>query len=190
MTTKTSRFLDLYHAGAVAPGEIDDYIDAWRAGRCNVQVHVYLGMTWAEYRTWLTDGFLPTAIEHAHERADAIWVGPDDERGFRLRVHPPAACRPPCPVHWPSDHPLAGAPLYWDAGQRYLLRICKHAMPHPDPDDQQVRLHAELQAHECDGCCRKRASLEGEFYEDYEPAADVIRGFDRAQERGITRRPQ
>jgi hypothetical protein len=184
------RFLDLYHAGRAGPDEIDKYIAMWHRADQQVQLHVFLGLTWLEYRTWLTEGWLPTAQEHAAERVDAVWLGLDDEQAHLLRVHPPQRCRPPCPIHWPSDHLLAGAPMCWNEGAGFLSRTCRHQIPHPDPDDQQVRLHEELREHPCDGCCRPHTFLEGEFYEDDEPVAEVVHAFDTAAHRGITRRPR
>lgn len=162
-SAKTPRFLDLYHAGQVAMGEIDDYIEAWHAGNTHVQLHVFLGLTWAEYRTWLCEHWLPTVEEHARESSDAVWMGGDDEQGYLFRVHPPRNCRPPCPIHWPSDHPLAGASMWWDESEGFLSRLCTHEIFHPDPDDQQIRLHPELREHECDGCCTARV-VDGDCY--------------------------
>jgi hypothetical protein len=155
---KTPRFLDLYYAGEVPLGEIDDYIEAWHASDHHVQLHVFLGLTWAEFRTWLREHWLPTAAEHAAESVDAVWMGLDDPQGYLFRVHPPQHCQPPCPIHWPSDHALAGAPMWWDAERGLLERSCQHLVFHPDPDDRRVRRHPELRDHPCDGCCRPRAS--------------------------------
>lgn len=182
---KTPRFLDLYHAGEVAPAEIDDHIDAWHVLPRRVQLHVHLGMTWAEYRTWVQDGWLPTAEQHAAERADVLWTGPGS--GDLLRVHPPARCRPACPVHWPSDHPQAEWPLGWRADIGIITRLCPHDKHHPDPDDQQVRLHPELAEHTCDGCCMP--TIEGEC-EDDEPAVDILAAYARAEIAGRTGRTE
>jgi hypothetical protein len=149
---RTLRFLDLYHAGEAAAGEIHDYIDAWALGASLVTLPVYLGMTLDEFRSWERTGFLPNADSHARQRFDQAWVG-DDVAGYWLRVHPPMRCRPACPIHWPSKHPLAGAPLAWDQGAGVINRTCVHGVNHPDPDDQQVRLHQDLGKHDCDGCC-------------------------------------
>jgi hypothetical protein len=183
------RFLTLYHAGEVAAAEIDDYIEAWHGSEPHVQLHVYLGLTWAEYRTWLRENWLPTAAEHALEVDDAVWLDADTEQAYLLRTHSPVRCRPPCPVHWPSDHPLAGAPLRWVREQGLMGRRCSHLTLHPDPDDQQVRLHPDLARHNCDGCCTAR-TVDGEFYEDDEDVSDVVRAVRRGHERGITRRPE
>jgi hypothetical protein len=188
---KTLRFLDLFHAGTVTADEIDAYITAWHDDRANVPVHVYLGLTWAEYRTWLCERWLPTPAEHAAEREDAVWIGGDDEKGFLLRVHPPANCRPVCPIHWPSNHPLAGAPLWWDHDQGFMSRCCSHGIAHPDPDDQQVRLHPELRDHDgCDGCCTA-VVLDGMLlHDDSEPDTDLLRAIGRTARHDATRRPR
>lgn len=185
---RTRRFLDLYHAGEVTQDEIEGYIEAWHLGNSHVQLHVFLGLTWGEFRTWLTDHWLPTVAEHAVERADAVRMGGDDEEGYLLRVHPPQNCRPPCPVHWPSDHPLAGAQMWWTE-EGFLTRRCAHNLFHPDPDDQQVRLHPELNEHDCDGCCTARV-VDGQSYEDDPPLNEVLCAFDdRVLRRDMTRGP-
>lgn len=188
---KTPRFLDLLHAGEVTPEQIDDFIEVWHTENPPVQLHVFLGMTWLEYRSWAKECWLPTAAEHALERADVLWSRtPGVEEPELIRVHSPVRCRPPCPVHWPSEHPLAAAAMHWDAEQGIIQRICDHELLHPDPDDQQVRLHEELRDHRCDGCCSPAAFIDGEFYEQDEPLPEVLRAFSSATRRGITRRPR
>lgn len=73
--------------------------------------------------------------------------------GERLRVHSRHYCRPPCPVHAPSDHPLRDAPRLWRADRRIVERRCAHGVGHPDPDDQLVRTESAQGVHGCDGCC-------------------------------------
>lgn len=163
MNARRPRFLALLHAGLVAPGEIEDYVESWQAGPGDVQLHVHLGLTWGEYEVWVRDGWLPTAQEHAAERSDAVCVADPDGQPVLLRVHPPVRCRPPCPIHWPSLHPLVAEPISWDGGEGIIRRICRHQILHPDPDDQQVRLHPELGDHpDCDGCC-SAVVIDGDF---------------------------
>lgn len=166
------RFLDLYHAGLVTAEQIDDCIEQWHDAQTLVSLHVFLGMTWGEYRTWLTEHWLPSADEHAAETSDALWESYLDGEAQLLRVHPPMRCRPPCPIHWPSGHPLAGAPVWWDNAVGVLRRRCPHDRYHPDPDDQQVRLHPELAEHDCDGCCTARV-VEGDFSEPVRTSGGV-----------------
>lgn len=164
MTTKTLRFLELLHAGEVAPGEIDDFIDAWHLDAGNhVRLHVHLGLTWDEFTGWVWNGRLPTAREHDQARWDQLLMTCNGEKTL-VRVHPPVRCRPTCPVHWPSDHPLAGAPMIWDEREGLIRRQCRHDVIHPDPDDRQVRLYPELAKHDCDGCCVARV-VDGDCYE-------------------------
>jgi hypothetical protein len=82
--------------------------------------------------------------------------------GRVMQVHPVRECIPPCPVHEPSVHPLAGAPLNWREDRRLWERICRHGTGHPDPDDlgykrltmlPQVYRMAAYESHGCDGCC-------------------------------------
>lgn len=161
---KHPRFLDLYHDGEVPATAIDDYIADWHDHPQRVSLHTFLGMTWGEYRSWTKDGQLPTEDEHyAVPQSDMVFVafaGDDPEDLTALRTHGIVHCRPACPIHWPSDHPKADWPLGWDPEQYLTTRICGHGMHHPDPDDQQVRLHPELAEHDCDGCCK--VTIDGE----------------------------
>lgn len=159
---KYPRFLDLYHAGQAQASEIEAYIDRWHQGDLHVSLYVFLGLTWAEYSVWAAGGVLPT--EQAHRqvtgRQDAAFMGPPD-RQRPVYVHGPIRCRPACPIHWPSDHAMAGWPLDWRGDIGVIMRLCRHNVGHPDPDDQQVRLHPDLAEHDCDGCCRP--TIDGEL---------------------------
>jgi hypothetical protein len=185
---RTPRFLDLYHAGEAAAGEINDYIDAWTLSPSTVALHVYLGMTWAEFQEWRQTGLLPTAAVHSLEHSDLAWVG-DEVQGHWLRVHPPMRCRPACPIHWPSKHPLAGAPLAWDQDAGVINRTCGHGVDHPDPDDQQVRLHPDLGEHDgCDGCCTA-ATIPGELATPGGAVTAALRELQATLRRSIPGRP-
>lgn len=70
-----------------------------------------------------------------------------DLGGERLIVHGQASCEPPCPVHAPSDHPLAEARLHWRSDRGLWERICVHGTGHPDPDEYASH------AYETHGCC-------------------------------------
>lgn len=149
------RFLVLYHLGEADADDIDDYIEQWHAGAGpdrHVELHVALGMTWPHYVRWGSRNELPTAYEHRHARWDASLMRVNHHE-MMVQVHPPGRCRPVCPIHWPSNHPLAGAVKWWDCLEGVMRRICGHGYDHPDPDDQQVRLHPVLSEHDCDGCC-------------------------------------
>lgn len=154
---KHPRFLDLYHAGELPADAIEDYIADWGDDNAHVPLHVFLGMTWPEFRWWGESGQLPTEAEHhAVPNSDMVFVafaGDLAQDLTPLRVHTPIRCRPACPIHWPSEHRMAGWRAGWDAERGIMTRLCTHDMHHPDPDDQQVRLHAELAGHVCDGCC-------------------------------------
>jgi hypothetical protein len=188
---KTPRFLDLYFAGEVPADAVDDYLMDWTNSDSHVQLHVYLGMTWQEYQAWGRHGKLPAQAEHeALPQTDYVFVGPLRDL-TPLRVHGPTRCRPTCPVHWPSDHPQADWPLGWREDLGIMTRLCTHEQHHPDPDDQQVRLHPELADHDCDGCCR--ATIDGDFFEEDEPVTEVLAAYAQAQtagQTGRTERPQ
>lgn len=81
--------------------------------------------------------------------------------GQRLLVHRERDCAPPCPIHSPSDHPLAEARTHWRGDRVLMERVCPHGIGHPDPDDL-ARKSAllgedasieEYGVHGCDGCC-------------------------------------
>lgn len=168
---KHDRFLDLYHAGRVRAAQIDDYVNRWHEGQLtgpdsHVSLHVYLGMTWSEYTAWATNLSLPSREEHERvPQTDLVFVTLKGEPLVAvdpLHVHGPTRCRPTCPIHWPSEHLLVDSALGWDPDQGLITRICAHGWHHPDPDDQQVRLHAELAEHRCDNCCRS-VTIDGEL---------------------------
>lgn len=153
---KHKRFLDLYHDGEVSAAEIDDYIDRWhdappgleRPLEFCVDLHVYLGMTWDEWVAWNGgEGELP-------------------EREGR--------CRPACPIHWPTEHAGTRWPHGWRPDEGIMTRICPHGCHHPDPDDQQVRLHPDLSEHACDGCCKP--TIDGEFHDGMRRALAELDG--------------
>jgi hypothetical protein len=39
--------------------KIDDLLDRWRKGGTGMTLHEYLGMTWDQYRAWLTSAIVP-----------------------------------------------------------------------------------------------------------------------------------
>lgn len=77
-----------------------------------------------------------------------------------VNVHPATACEGRgCPIHHPSDHSMAGFPLYWRSDAYFMERTCPHGIGHPDPDDLAWRVQhwhnadEVLGVHGCDGCC-------------------------------------
>lgn len=89
--------------------------------------------------------------------------------GQVLRHHDIEACQGQvgCPMHNPSDHPLAWKPMAWDSACRIVRRRCEHDLWHPDVDSinymerrameiqsQTMQVMGQLlKAHDCDGCC-------------------------------------
>jgi hypothetical protein len=68
-----------------------------------------------------------------------------------------------CPLHNPSDHPLAGAPMKWDSSRNLMVRFCEHGRWHPDTDDLAYKHRAHsahvaslFEMHSCDGCCQEQ----------------------------------
>ena len=79
-------------------------------------------------------------------------------------IHDPGDCEGRgCWVHHPSEHPLSGAPVYWDAAARRAYRLCEHEVLHRDLDDYRFQTRgstkwAGMPAWCCDGedacrCC-------------------------------------
>lgn len=185
---KHLRYLDLYHRGEVTAEQIHDFVTAWHDGTAqqpdrHVALHVSLGLTWAEYGMWATLGILPSETEHATQaHRDVAFVGPPEDRQ-PMHVHGPLRCRPACPIHWPSNHMMAAWPLSWRQDAGVMMRLCRHGLDHPDPDDQQVRLHPDLAEHDCDGCCRP--TIDGDLVR---PAPAALQPGDKPLFKGITGR--
>ena len=68
--------------------------------------------------------------------------------GETIMAHNALRCLPPCPIHQPSAHHMAGWPQHWRDDRGIVERICPHGIGHPDPDDQ-----TSDTVHGCDGCC-------------------------------------
>lgn len=164
--TENDRFLTRYHAETATAADIFDEIERWHEIPRRVDLHVHLGMSWDEFEIFAATGILPSARIHGKlGRVDAILLS----NGEALKTHGPLFCQPPCPVHWPSEHELAGRPLNWDAEQGIVTRVCRHGVEHPYPDDRVVRLNLlnrQLINHECDCCCGQ--IIEGELAEQAE----------------------
>lgn len=75
--------------------------------------------------------------------------------GQTLQVHAKDRCddATACPVHAPTDHPLADRPTHWDGSRGVMQRVCVHGHKHPDPDDRKIIANWALRSHQCDGCC-------------------------------------
>ena len=76
--------------------------------------------------------------------------------GQVVYTHSAEHCEPPCPLHYPSDHPLKDAPLRWREDRHIWERICPHGIGHNDPDSTAYnRKHGfnDRGDHGCDGCC-------------------------------------
>lgn len=73
------------------------------------------------------------------------------------RIHAKEVCKPPCPFHAPSDHPLNQAPIHIRDDKDFLVeRICEHGVGHDDPDSASYMRSKGLKwpgIHGCDGCC-------------------------------------
>jgi hypothetical protein len=93
------------------------------------------------------------------KRWPEVWEETTLPDGLVLRHHPASECKGHyCSLHNPSDHPLAGCPLYWRSDRMLMERVCEHGIGHPDPDDLDHRVRSgrwtgDDDVHGCDGCC-------------------------------------
>lgn len=74
---KPQTFFDLYAAGLLNAGDIDDFVGAWhRSGPEETrELHDYLGLTATEYELWLyAPGLLP-ALATARHTGNALTAG-------------------------------------------------------------------------------------------------------------------
>jgi hypothetical protein len=98
----------------------------------------------------------------AHEILGGHWGG-DGLSSFTnvvAVVHHHADCAgQPCPLHAPSAHPLAQAPMRLVMRSGLIERICPHRHVHPDPDS--LRWLGRPHAHRCDGCCVAAVAVTG-----------------------------
>lgn len=80
------------------------------------------------------------------------------ESGQLVRHHTWKVCTPPCPLHMPSNHPLVLADRHYNASTKMILRMCRHDVEHPDPDDIKVREMPHLSVHSCcrEKCCKPK----------------------------------
>lgn len=89
-------------------------------------------------------GHRPARGDHFDEW---VLIGGEVIRG----VHSSDRCFPPCTIHAPSAHHMAGWPQHWRDDRLLMERICPHGIGHPDPDHW-PHVGQDL-AHGCDGCC-------------------------------------
>jgi hypothetical protein len=78
--------------------------------------------------------------------------------GMRVLTHAKERCQGRnCVIHNPSDHHMRGWEKRFHQPSQQTIRVCKHGLGHPDPDDvaywQQIAHRRISTKHECDGCC-------------------------------------
>ncbi len=77
-------FITLFIEGRVDEEDIDDYIDFWHNSNISAGLHVFLGMTNAEYGHWIND---PECLPHlARLRLNPI-VTDDYDVDYSLNDH-------------------------------------------------------------------------------------------------------
>jgi hypothetical protein len=72
-------FLELYRTGQVGAEEIKTYINRWRhlPGPFGPKLHDYLGLTWAQYKDWQYNGWLPLPTHcRCTRRVKVLWSYP------------------------------------------------------------------------------------------------------------------
>jgi hypothetical protein len=75
---------------------------------------------------------------------------------YLRNVHEQEECDgPPCAIHHPSAHHMAGWPIQWRNDRGIWERVCPHGIGHPDPDQGCEGTHG------CDGCCTPDGTQEG-----------------------------
>lgn len=58
-----TRFVDLVMTGRIPLSDIDDYVEKWHeGGGFGMELHEYLGLTEQEYRMWVVDPDVLTAV--------------------------------------------------------------------------------------------------------------------------------
>lgn len=66
MSDNDVSFVDAYLAGKASLDDVDDWVSRWHIDdSIDADLHVYLGMTWDEYRAWVQD---PHALDAIIER--------------------------------------------------------------------------------------------------------------------------
>jgi hypothetical protein len=116
----------------------------------------------AVYRIYPAETF-ELAAEYLESvlRVEDEWELVSVGQGVTLRVHARKSCRPPCPIHEPSDHHMVGWQLHWRDDRKIFERLCPdNGIGHPDPDTMrylQGTRRWDSGVHGCDGCCRPPA---------------------------------
>lgn len=74
MSVETKNFMEKYMSGEVFADDIDDFIDQYDDNdeiNSVMETHEFLGLTWDEYRCWVTDdSALPIIIKARKENVD------------------------------------------------------------------------------------------------------------------------
>jgi predicted transcriptional regulator len=60
-------FIELCIRDKVLPEEIDDFVQGWHQSDSNEELYEFLGMTWDEYATWVTDASILPLIIASHK---------------------------------------------------------------------------------------------------------------------------
>ena len=78
-------FIDLCLSGDALLEEIDDFVDAWHATPCGMELHEYLGMTEGEYSLWLrSPDALPSIIKSRYDGKPLIHTIRQEYENMRL----------------------------------------------------------------------------------------------------------
>ena len=66
-----SSFIAMCLSGDALPEDIDEFVGKWHEGQSEVPIYEYLGMTRAEYFSWLRDPSVLSGIVRAHDTEPA-----------------------------------------------------------------------------------------------------------------------
>lgn len=88
MSRPSERFFDLYALGRVLADEIDHFVEEWHGADTPLSLPEYLGLTEAEYATWVEDARrLPFVL--AKRRGQPVPQNDDDVLRLAARTTDP-----------------------------------------------------------------------------------------------------
>ena len=69
-----SNFIEMCMTGETRPDDIDNFVDEWHEGHCNLPIYDYLGMTHDEYFSWVKDPDVLQQIVDAYRKRYASMI--------------------------------------------------------------------------------------------------------------------
>jgi hypothetical protein len=84
--TYNQTFISLALHGDVLADEIEDFIEAWHTSDSDLEIHEYLGMSFAEYSLWVADPDSIDIILGARHRGKPLQEAVNDNVRFQERI--------------------------------------------------------------------------------------------------------